>query len=264
MDHTTYASRLRFLDAEDVNDAVVDYDGLDVRGPNGDKLGDVDGFIVDAQAGRVYYVVVEASGWFRSNRMLVPIGHVTLDVDDKALKVDVSQDALTRYPQFDEERFQAFSDEELRVFESSMVEACCPGDASTESGVKSWAYDTRKHYAQPSWWNQVDYPEERLRPVESPASRAMATHPPITEQPLSAGSREPFRPGTAEIRAREATPSDEVSPHFDGRAQPGDVLGIETGGERTYVGETAADENKRRRDAERAAADDDIPGRSDR
>jgi hypothetical protein len=45
-----------------------------------------------------------------------------------------------------------------------------------------------------------------------------------------------------------------VSPHFGGRAQPGDVLGIETGGEQTHVGETTGDENERRRDAEKAAA----------
>lgn len=46
--------------------------------------------------------------------------------------------------------------------------------------------------------------------------------------------------------AREAEPS----PHFGGRAQPGDVIGVETGGEQTHVGETTEDENTRRRDAE--------------
>src|SRR3954469_21856146 len=45
----------------------------------------------------------------------------------------------------------------------------------------------------------------------------------------------------------------DTSPHLGGRAQPGDVLGVETGGERTYVGDTSEDENKRRRDAEEAA-----------
>jgi hypothetical protein len=35
------------------------------------------------------------------------------------------------------------------------------------------------------------------------------------------------------------------------RAQPGDVLGIERGGETTSLGEDAADEDKRRKDAER-------------
>jgi hypothetical protein len=46
----------------------------------------------------------------------------------------------------------------------------------------------------------------------------------------------------------------ETSPHFGGRAQPGDILGIETGGETTAIGETTEDENERRRDLEKAAA----------
>jgi uncharacterized protein YjbJ (UPF0337 family) len=49
-----------------------------------------------------------------------------------------------------------------------------------------------------------------------------------------------------EAMARESEPS----PHFGGRAQPGDVIGVETGGEQTHVGETTEDENKRRRSAE--------------
>jgi hypothetical protein len=48
-----------------------------------------------------------------------------------------------------------------------------------------------------------------------------------------------------------ATTAGDVSPHYGGRAQPGDVLGLETGGETTGIGDTAEDENKRRRDAEK-------------
>ena len=40
-----------------------------------------------------------------------------------------------------------------------------------------------------------------------------------------------------------------------GRAQPGDVLGIEERGERTHLGETREDEDDRREDAEEAVAD---------
>ena len=40
------------------------------------------------------------------------------------------------------------------------------------------------------------------------------------------------------------------------RAQPGDVLGIERGGETTNLGDTEEDEDSRRKDAEREAADD--------
>lgn len=41
----------------------------------------------------------------------------------------------------------------------------------------------------------------------------------------------------------------------DGRAQPGDVIGIETDGETTELGDTREDEDKRREDAEEAARD---------
>jgi len=46
----------------------------------------------------------------------------------------------------------------------------------------------------------------------------------------------------------------DTSPHFGGRAQPGDILGIETGGETTAIGDTTEDENERRSDLEKAAA----------
>jgi hypothetical protein len=43
----------------------------------------------------------------------------------------------------------------------------------------------------------------------------------------------------------------------DGRAQPGDVLGVDRDGERTHLGETREDEDKRRNDAEKAVDDRD-------
>ena len=46
----------------------------------------------------------------------------------------------------------------------------------------------------------------------------------------------------------------DASPHFGRRAQPGDILGIETGGETTAIGDTTEDENERRSDLEKAAA----------
>jgi hypothetical protein len=41
------------------------------------------------------------------------------------------------------------------------------------------------------------------------------------------------------------------------RAQPGDVLGIERGGETTSLGDTEEDEDRRRRGLEDEAVDDD-------
>jgi hypothetical protein len=42
----------------------------------------------------------------------------------------------------------------------------------------------------------------------------------------------------------------------DGRAQPGDVLGIEKDGETTALGDTEEDEDERREDVEEAVRDE--------
>lgn len=246
MEYRTFASRLRYLDARDVDDAVVDYDGLPVRGPDGEKLGEVEGFIVDAHAGRVYYVVIDSGGWFRSRRLLLPIGHATVDQGSRALRVDVRRDTLGRYPGFGEDTFGDFTDEDLRIFESRMVEACCPDEATGDVSIGSWAYDTRRHYTQPAWWRRPPLAAEHLRPVTARAFRS----------PAAAPARERHQAGLAAARDRG-----DVSPHFDRRARPGDVLGIETGGERTGIGDTADDENRQREDAERFVPDDDEPPR---
>jgi hypothetical protein len=52
---------------------------------------------------------------------------------------------------------------------------------------------------------------------------------------------------------RDAVAGD-VSPHFGRRAQPGDVLGLETGGETTGIGDTAEDEDERRHETEKDVA----------
>ena len=243
MQNTTYASRLRYLDADDVHDDVVDYDGLDVLAPDGDKIGDLDGFIVDPEAGRVYHLVVDSGGWFSSRQFLLPVGHAQLDTTRRALIVDVTKDALGRYPEFHTDRFREFSDADLRAFENRTVAACCPDEPVDDVAVGPWGYDTRRHYAQPAWWRS-SASRERLRPVDT---RVTPSSP--------VASRDLHQREHVTARADDR----DFSPHVDGRAQPGDVLGIETGGERTGIGDTAEDENERRRTAERAVRDD--PGR---
>lgn len=180
MEHSSYASRLRYLDADDVEGSVVNFDGLDVRGPDGEKLGDVNGFIVDLASGRVLYVVVDSGGWFRSRRFLAPIGHAVLDQGRGALSLDISKERLHGYPEFEESRFSEFSDADLRTFEARMAVVCCPEEPVEDVSVApaAWAYDTRRHYRQPDWWTGGSYVHERLRPVESPAHRVYEAEPP--------------------------------------------------------------------------------------
>ena len=262
MASSTYAARLRYLPANDIDNPDIDFGQLDVRGRDNSKLGQIDGFIVDGGSGRVYYTVIDSGGWFSSRRVLLPAGHATVDRAGRALVVDITKDTLSQYPEFDANRFQAFSDDDLRGFERRMDAACCPDEPIEDVSVTTWPFDTRRHYSQPDWWRAQPSYRERFRPVATAGTV------------VSPGVREAYDRDLVTARAWEDDPArqvgddrrDDVSPHLDGRAQPGDVLGIETGGERTYIGDTSEDENKRRRTAERTTRDrdEDAPRRSDR
>jgi hypothetical protein len=90
---TPFSSRLRYLDADDLDDSTVDFSTLDVHGSDDRDLGDLDGFIVDSQSGRVVYAVVDSGGWFRSRHFAVPIGHAQLDNGRRRLNVNVTRAA---------------------------------------------------------------------------------------------------------------------------------------------------------------------------
>ena len=256
-----YASRLRYLDADDVDDSTVDFSGMDVRASDGSKLGDIDGFIVEPTTGRVYHIVVDSGGWFTSRRFLLPIGHAQLDLQDRALRVDVVRDSLISYPAFDERGFEAFTDEDLRVFEQRTAAACCPDEQLTSAASANWDYDRRRHFSQPAWWTGSPRINERTRSL-SAAREDVRIREEYDRELVTARERDRDLRGDGIPRSR---PADDTSPHFEGRAQPGDVLGLETGGERTYVGDTSEDEDKRRHTAEKSSRDDDIkPRRSDR
>jgi hypothetical protein len=236
-------SRLRYLDSDDIDDSTADFDGLNVRGPDGSKLGDLDGFVVDSTSGRVLYAVVDSGGWFSSRRFLLPVGHAQLDRERRALTVDIMKDAIRRYPEFDDDRFRKFSDDEMRAFEQRMAVACCPDE--TRSVAEVIQYETLRHYSQPDWWKRDYYRADRSRDVSRVVDRDI--HVGKRSEP----ARESFDRELVTARDRSAD-RDDVSPHDAGRAQPGDVLGIKTSGERSHLGDESEDENKRRRDAERA------------
>lgn len=248
MDHTPSTAQLRYLDADDIDDSVVDFDGLDVRDSDGAKLGDVDGFLVDPGSGRVRYAVIDSGGWFRSRRLILPIGHATVDSEARALHVDVSRDRLAELPEFDEDRFRTLSDADFRTYEHQIATVCCPDDAPGET----WRSENGRHYRQPDWWSASVYTADRLSPVTRRPYRDRVR--PVTSGPSDA-ARERFDREHVTARAGDRM-SGEVSPHHDGRAQPGDVLGIETGGETTSIGDTAEDEDERRAKAEKTPRGD--------
>jgi hypothetical protein len=160
-----YVSRLRYLDASVVDRMIADFDELEVCGSDGRKIGDIDGFIVDPSARRAIHIVIDSGGWFTSRRLLLPLGHLTLAADRRSLVADVTQDVLRRLPEYDEDYFHAFTDDELRAFERNTVLACCPDEPLEDVSVASWGYESWRHYHEPEWWREVRYPEEQLRPL---------------------------------------------------------------------------------------------------
>jgi len=242
MDHPR--PNLRYVDAKALDDKAMKLRGLKVVSNRAEDLGKVEGFIIDINTGRPYHVVVGTGGLFKHKHFLLPIGHFTLASDNSRLTANIDKDRVERIPGFDKDEFRTLSENDLKQLEAPLAAACCPDDAIV--GVAAWE---TTHYAYPNWWEADYYRPDRAD--RAATNIAGATH-------LSSGPIPPASKAGTSDRARERVTASEragdTSPHFDGRAQPGDVLGVETGGERTSVGDTSEDENKRRRDAEQAAA----------
>src|SRR5689334_11603555 len=97
---------LKYVDADDLDKQTFDFDGLEVVDLSGDKLGKVDGFIMDAAQGRPFHVVVEAGNWFKHKHFLLPIGHVVLDTANRRMTADVAKTRVERFPGFHRSEFE--------------------------------------------------------------------------------------------------------------------------------------------------------------
>jgi hypothetical protein len=236
---------LRYVDADDLDDKAIKFRGIEVDGVDGEKLGKVEGFILDALTGRPYHIVVGAGHLFTHKHYLLPVGHATLATGNDRLIADVTKDRVKRFPGFDKDLFPKMSEEEVNIMTEQLSAACCPDEVVADD-VSVWE---TVHYTYPTWWEADFYRPDRAdrsgMDVGGVNVGTGARMPPVA----SAGAAKASYP-REEMRASEGG---DTSPHLGGRAQPGDVLGVETGGERTYVGDTTEDENKRRQDAEKAA-----------
>jgi len=163
MNESRYASRFRYLNAADVDDAVVNFDRLAVVGADGAQIGDVEGFVVDVYARRVNHIVVDSFGSLDLPCFLLPIGHASIAPDRKSLRTDVTPLALRYLPEFEADRFCEYTDEELHAFERNTVIACCPDQPLESVSDPIWGYECWGHYRQPEWLSMDRCAPERLR-----------------------------------------------------------------------------------------------------
>jgi hypothetical protein len=243
---------LKYLPADELDDQDdATLDGMKVDSPAGEDLGKVEGFIVDSDSGRPYYVAVDAGGWFKSKHFLLPVGHVRFDANRKALVADVTKERVERFPGFDLSKFDKMTPDDIKRFNVETLQACTVSGvvytySETEPYTAAW---NRADFSYPDWWSGQQ-PSERMDML--PGGKA------------EVGPGGPGGPGGADMPSarsfdrstkREAVVAQgtDNSPHFDGRAQPGDVLGVETEGEQTHIGDTSGDENRRREAARNKA-----------
>jgi hypothetical protein len=282
-------TRSRFVAASDLDEDGRRFDGLSVRGPDDEDLGDIEGFIVDEPDGRLRYLVIDSGGWFTGGTYLIPPAYTRVDPDTAVLRADLTRETIERFPEFDRERYPQVSGDDLWRFEQRIITAF-GGDAATVAPDANWDRGSWAHYEQPDWW--------RPSYVQTGATRsaAISEREPLTDRDLRTGevatrtARERDLSGDRDAARRDAptgeldssaadrgtllgrdaravepdrplrretgtsSPGTWPDPRAE-RAQPGDVLGIERGGETTKLGETAEDEDKRREEAERAARD---------
>jgi PRC-barrel domain len=249
-----HPSRLRYVDAGQLDSRVLSLDGLDVRNTRDEHIGDVQGLLIDSVSGRPRYLVIDSGGWFRSRTFLLPVAHARLDESRRALRADIDKDTINRFPQMRSDRYDALTDEELQQYDEGVWRSCGLTQSSRTTGAPG--YD-----ASVTWWDSAAWASTPV-PGAPPVS---ARHPAVAGNAVFGRSEDPVRARAERERVIAHEREETRAPAVGERAQPGDVLGIESGGETTSVGDTAEDEDRRRERAEKEIRDVEIESeRSDR
>jgi sporulation protein YlmC with PRC-barrel domain len=142
---------LRYIEAGKIHDRTLALEGMKVRNEAGEKLGTVDGLIVDSDSGRTYYIVVDAPGWFSARQWLLPIGQTHLDDDRDALIAHLSRDQVNRFPGFDKDEFETLSERDVKRINDDIATILEP-TASFSTDEPYYTAWRRRFYEYPDWW----------------------------------------------------------------------------------------------------------------
>jgi hypothetical protein len=255
-----HPSRLRYVDAGQLDSRVLNLDGLDVRNARDEHIGDVEGLLIDSVSGRPRYLVVNSGGWFRSRTFLLPVAHARLDESRRALRADVDKDTINRFPQMRNDRYDVLTDEELQQYDEGVWRA--RGLTHSTGTIGTPGYDSSV-----TWWDSAAWASTPIPGAPSMSAR----HPGLAGDAVVGRSEDPVRARAEreqvlahereDVRAGGSyTDRDDArrAPAPGERAQPGDVIGIESEGETTSIGDTAEDEDRRRERAEKGIRDVEI------
>jgi len=125
-DDITAGTRLHYIDAHHVQGGGACLDRLDVREEAGPRLGTLDGVIVDAQAGRVRYFVVQSGSERAPLWQVLPFSSARLDRSDRTLRVDFDRTQVTSFSKLVRDGLLTFADDRktLRSVEDHQSASC--------------------------------------------------------------------------------------------------------------------------------------------
>jgi sporulation protein YlmC with PRC-barrel domain len=106
-------SDLSYLEASKVTSPAGALSELDVLSAEGQRLGRIEGVVIDAAARRVLYLSVRSSGWFGRGRYLVhadQLGQIESEGKALRLRVDLRDEAVQG---LDAGTLRKFSDEDV-------------------------------------------------------------------------------------------------------------------------------------------------------
>ena len=231
-DPTSRRPELRYVAASGLSRHVLNLERREVTGTDGEALGSLDGFLVDTASGQPEFIVVSAGGWLNARRYLIPADQARFDEGERGLRADLDRETVARFPEIDDRRIEALRHDELGRYRDDVSRVCCPDDTDLRRLDRA-----RGAHTTGTWWSSTGW-------LTSMVSGAPS---------VSAGGAVDERlTGVAETEPRAEAPPERVgdAPAVGERAQPGDVLGIESGGETTSIGDRAEDEDRRRERAE--------------
>jgi hypothetical protein len=160
---------LKYVSVKDLDRSKTSFEDFTVEDPGGQKLGKLEGFIIDVDKAIPYYIVVNAGSWFHSKHVLTPIGHVALDIESKKLIADVPQERVKRFPGFDMDLFSKLTEEDIDRMAEEIARICCPDlviePAEVVTRLEVWA-----HYRTPTWWDTSFYTAGRRADESTPSA----------------------------------------------------------------------------------------------
>lgn len=105
--------RLCYLDAASVRGPFPTCDGVEVWSDEDGRIGRLDGIVIEPEARRVRYLVIEAGRMFRRHRYLLPFRDMRVDVQRHAFCMDAQKSDLASCEEYEPQAFRPFSDDDL-------------------------------------------------------------------------------------------------------------------------------------------------------